>query len=345
MLKYIKNLSLIRKRLTPDLYTIISAAKQTVSDEFAILLAETAKNYNYKSTDEDSDFIYNQFEEIHFSVNAVSIDGYGEFNYFNRLPGRNFFWKNVRLKKKPLTEKRKNQFKQLWNPNSICSWPPEDVKIENFNKHIKNYARSLMTEAYSKTEKFSASFKDGLDIRETLKNWHTNDIYVKENPLIRGSVDTVLIFFEMPLDHEKYTWRTTLWAEHKNESTISIIATNYKDDIIGPGIGRAKYAAIALWYPPRFFNDIWIDKEFSKYYIPEHRLAAAALKYSYEKNVVIVSPAQPDTVLKKIAVEYKKKWIYIPLRKFSRQTISRLREIHILNGHKVRTYAADFIRG
>jgi hypothetical protein len=34
----------------------------------------------------------------------------------------------------------------------------------------------------------------------------------------------------------------------------------------------------------------------------------------------------------------------LPLKRFSGQTIERLRQFHILNGKEVRSYAADFIR-
>ena len=41
----------------------------------------------------------------------------------------------------------------------------------------------------ARTEKFTTSLKDGLDIRETLRNWHTGSLYVKEIPPSKGSLD------------------------------------------------------------------------------------------------------------------------------------------------------------
>ena len=43
--RYIRNLSLLDRRLTPDLYTLIVAAQQTAGDDFALALAETARSY------------------------------------------------------------------------------------------------------------------------------------------------------------------------------------------------------------------------------------------------------------------------------------------------------------
>ena len=47
------NLSLLDRRLTPDLYTLIIAAQQTAGDDFALALAETARDYPHARLDED----------------------------------------------------------------------------------------------------------------------------------------------------------------------------------------------------------------------------------------------------------------------------------------------------
>ena len=44
-LKYIRNLSLIESRFTPDLYTLVIAAKQVCGDQYALHVAETAREY------------------------------------------------------------------------------------------------------------------------------------------------------------------------------------------------------------------------------------------------------------------------------------------------------------
>ncbi|MFK7817894.1 MAG: hypothetical protein AB8G99_04205, partial [Planctomycetaceae bacterium] len=45
--RYVRNLSLIERRMAPDLYTLITAAQQIAGDQFAIQLAETAREYPY----------------------------------------------------------------------------------------------------------------------------------------------------------------------------------------------------------------------------------------------------------------------------------------------------------
>ena len=44
-LHYVRNLCLIERRMTPDLYSLILAAKQVAGDQFAITLAEVAREY------------------------------------------------------------------------------------------------------------------------------------------------------------------------------------------------------------------------------------------------------------------------------------------------------------
>ena len=44
-LQYVRNLALMAHRLTPDLYTLVLAAKQIAGDDFAVTLLETAKTY------------------------------------------------------------------------------------------------------------------------------------------------------------------------------------------------------------------------------------------------------------------------------------------------------------
>ena len=43
----VRNLSLIERRMTPDLYTLVTAAQQIAGDQFAICLAETTREYPF----------------------------------------------------------------------------------------------------------------------------------------------------------------------------------------------------------------------------------------------------------------------------------------------------------
>ena len=58
----------------------------------------------------------------------------------------------------------------------------------------------------------------------------------------------------------------------------------------------------------------------------------------------MVSPKPPTLTWRRIAKRFKKRLIYIPLKRFSGGTVERLRQFHVLNGREIRSYAAEFIR-
>ena len=52
LMKYMRNLSLIERRLTPDLYTLVIGAQQFVGDNYALEVAETARTYPFNGKTE-----------------------------------------------------------------------------------------------------------------------------------------------------------------------------------------------------------------------------------------------------------------------------------------------------
>ena len=203
-------------------------------------------------------------------------------------------------------------------------------------------ALGLLGEDQVKTEEFRASIKDGLDIRETLRQWHSGNIYVKELPPVRGDVGAVIFIFDFAT--EKYPWRSTWLAEHKNESTLSFYATRYLQDMIGPGIGRSFYGGALFIYPPIVISDIWTNKRFQYPDHPVGKLVAAGTYYSNSKYVAYVAPRRPDLELRSLARRMGRHLIYLPLSNFSGYTIRKLRKFHVLQGHLIRSYAQKYIR-
>ncbi|MBI3128451.1 MAG: hypothetical protein HYZ11_12670 [Candidatus Tectomicrobia bacterium] len=373
-LQYVRNLTLQTRRLTPDLFTLVVAAKQCAGDAFALCLAETARKYPYqdpppqsppyeggegkgparRSGRQDFDSPPDQGGgrggEEEGAWNAVRMGiGKAEFpegdvgGMKNRLGGSPVSWRNISLKPKPRPfEKRK--WAQRWDPYGMCSWPPEDTKIESFHTHVREQAKALLGEDLARTEKFTVSIKDGLDMRETLRNWHTGDLYVKEIPPARGSVEVVVFLFESPADPDKYSWRTMWYAEHEEESTLCMYATPFEGNMVGPGIAESQYGGAFFLFPPRHLPDVWRDPRLAFTETLEERLIAGACLHSREKSVALVSPRPPLARWRQIARVLKRHLIYLPLGRFSGETIARVRRFHVLNGRHVRSYAARFIR-
>ena len=87
----------------------------------------------------------------------------------NRLPGPPIHWTTIEIQPKP-DEQITKDWKQRWNPFSQCSWPPEDDLIEQFRRTVFDRASEVMGADMAKTEKFTTSVKDGIDIRDTVRN-------------------------------------------------------------------------------------------------------------------------------------------------------------------------------
>ena len=334
-LKYIRNLSLVERRLTPDLYTLIVAARQIAGDQFAIHLAEAAREYV------ETEWL--PYPEFKMGIGRGELPDGDVVALKSRLPGHPVVWRSCELNRRP-PKIDQQQWAMRWNPFRQCSWPPEDIAIERFRTHVKDHALSILGNDLALTEKFSTSLKDGLDIRETLRNWHTGDLYVKVFPPNRGSLDCVLMLFDSPADPREYPWRITWHAEPHDESTLSFFATDFHDELVGPGIAMASYGGAMFLFPPRPISDVWRDRRFDFTDTLEERLLAAACYHSTERHIALLSDAPPGAGWRRLAKKYGKKLIHVPFAHFSQETVQQLRMFHVLNGQEVRSYAEHFIR-
>jgi hypothetical protein len=259
----------------------------------------------------------------------------------NCLKDFQFVWKNLHLKPEP-TSRQKRNYRFFWDPRGMCSHSPEDARIEHFNTGLREKANTIGREDLANSEKFSVSVRDGIDFRETLRNWHTGDIYVKNFPPSQGAVDTIVIIFDAVHD-ERYPHLATWYAEHNEESTLTFYSTDPFENMIGPGIARSYYGGLSLLFPPRPVPNVF-EMDFSRSPMSlSERLTYGALLFSKERRVGFVSSQKPSTALCKIAAHFKKRLVWIPMSSFSSETLKKLRMFHVLNGKDVRSWAARFI--
>ena len=337
---YARNLSLIERRLTPDLYTLAIAAKQIFGDAFAVHVVEAARDYTPRPgvlTDDPP------YRTVKFAPNKVQLPDGEVCEAVSRLPGPPTSWRTIDLTRRA-PEIDQQTWKQRWNPFRQCSYPPEDRRIETFRTHVKDVALKLIGADLARSEKFSSSLRDGLDVRETLRNWHTGDLYVKVMPPVRGGIDSVVMLFDSPADPRDYPWRVTWHAEHADESTLALFASDWKDDLVGPGIARATYGGCLFLFPPRPVVDIWRDPRLDFCDTLEERTLAAACLYAEEPHVAVLSDAAPGAGFRRLARKFRKKLVHVPLGRMGSATVERLRTVHVLNGKEVRSFAQHFIR-
>jgi len=334
-LKYIRNQSLLERRMTPSFYTIVQSAQQMMGDPFAVHLVNTATQYPYEYP--------LPWPTARLGIDQADLPGEGVHRLVSLLPGPKLEWSSLELQRppKPLDQER---WGSRWNPYMQCSWPEEDTQIESFRSRIVERARQLLGADLARTEKFTTSIMDGIDLRETLRHWYDGSLYVKVNPPSIGHLDATVMVFDSEPDPRHYDWRATWFSEHPEESTLAFFATHFKNQMIGPGIAMATYGGSMFLYPPRPIPDIWQDPRLDFAETLEQRLIAAACLHSQSRHIALMSPTPPGLVFKKIAKRFGRKLVHVPLAHFSDSVIQQLRIFHVLNGRKVRSYAANFIR-
>ena len=338
---YLRNLAVQQGYLTPDLPGMVEAAKGVFGNAFAAKVLEAARYYPYFDPLDSED---GQLEigRDHIREPASAFSDGEPAQAFNLLEDVPKAWKTIRLKKEPDREKQK-RYRYNWDPRGMCSHTPEDDRIEGFNRAVRRRSQDLDLQGYARTEKLSSSLKDGIDIRETLRNWTTGGIYVREIPPAKGRVDTVVILFDAEHD-ERYPSHTTWYAEHPEESTLTFFATDPLSKLIGPGISEAEYGGLSLLFPPRHVSNVFElpAQEFGFANLSE-QLVYGALLNSEEKSVAVVSQTRPSLRLKRLAARFRKRLVWVPMASFSAETLRRLRKFHILNGKQVRAWASRFI--
>ncbi|MEM8733717.1 MAG: hypothetical protein AAGG44_05830 [Planctomycetota bacterium] len=341
-LKYIRNQSLLERRMTPDLYTVASSSQQIMGDQYSIHLIDTAKNYPFEG---ESDLAKATLgiDQLRLPSGYSSGSGEEAVSVVSRLPGQPVSWRTLELRKKPGLDEQA-EWKTSWNPHSQCSWPPEDNLIESFRARVADRAKAIMGTDLARSEKFSTSIKDGIDIRETLRHWYDGEIYVKVMPPSIGNLDCCVMLFDTPADPREYPWRTTWFAEHQEESTLAFYATNFADEMVGPGIALATYGGAMFLFPPVAIPDIWHDPRLDFADDLESRLVGAACLHARENQIALLSPTAPGATFRQIARRFRKRLVHVPLSSFNDAVVQQLRMVHVLNGSEVRSYASHFIR-
>jgi hypothetical protein len=225
----------------------------------------------------------------------------------------------------------------------LCSYPPEDIVIEEYGRSLQKKCLQILQDETSSVEPFTVSMLDGIDIRDTIRNWSEKRIYVKNQRMIRGGVGSVVVIFDEDDHDEKYTYRMTWLGEHEQESDMAFYGTAPGDKIVGPGICRCEYGGFLMTYPPRRLYNIWRDSDYVMFQRKSERLLVAALDYSLERSVVYVAARPPRSYMKSIAEQLRRNIIYIPIGSLTSARLKKIRIFHILSGHDKRAIAKEYI--
>jgi hypothetical protein len=265
--------------------------------------------------------------------------------------------RRMQLHRMPLREKRmrlprglknrpKERFPGEWaqqiDGDAICSYPPEDLVIEDYGRMLRQKARSMLSEDRTHVEPFRTSLLDGIDVRETIRNWHRGEIWVRRSERLAGDVGAVVVIFdEDPAD--RFPYCTTWLGEHQNESDMAFYSTFPFDHMIGPGIGRAEYGGFLMALPSRRMFDVWSDPDYDLAESKSERLLLAGLDYSLERHVLYVAAKPPRSVFRNAAARLGRNIIYLPIGQLSPAKLKKIRVVHVLDGYQRRRAAKEFL--
>jgi len=331
--RYLRNLAAINHELVPGLFDMTVAARSIVDDNYAWEVWELANRYPAQQAESDWTTIKISGEEMWLNSRQIRIR--------RRLPRPKQLLKPRGLKDRK-REKKPGEWAEELDGSSICSYPPEDLLIEDYGRFLKQRAKSILSAERMRTQEFTTSLLDGIDLRETIRNWHEGKIYVKELNKIAGEVGSVVVVFDEDRDN-KFPYTTTWLGENQNESDMAFYSTMPFDHLVGPGIGRAEYGGFLMTLPPRRMFDVWHDSDYDMAESKAEVLLLAGIDYSVEKHVVYVAAKPPRSMFRGIAGRLGRSILYVPIGSLSPAKLKKLRVVHVLDSHARRETAKDYI--
>jgi len=334
MARFTRNLASIGNDLVAGVFDLTVAARSVVDDNYAYEVWQTANRYPVQK--DSSDLL----ETVNISGEEIWLNT-KKLRLRRRLPRP-----KQRLAPRGLKQRKKEQFEGEWarqtDGTAICSYPPEDLVIEDYGRFLKKKAKSMLSEERSRTEPFTTSILDGIDLRETIRNWHQRKIFVRQLDRVAGEVGAAVVVFDEDRE-DRYQYLTTWLGEHQNESDMAFYSTYPFEHLVGPGIGRAEYGGFLMTLPPRRMFDVWSDADYDFAQNKPERLLLAALDYSVQRYVVYVAAKPPRSIFRSIAAHLNRRIVYIPIGALNPAKLKKLRVVHVLDSYERRNQAKEYL--
>jgi hypothetical protein len=332
--RYVRNYALLAGRLVPDLFQLLAAARGCVDDNFAYACCRLATHYPWQQAEAELPTSRLTPEEVWGGSRSI------RFRPRQPRPGKGLSPLRFLKRKK---EKKPGEWLEGFDDPAICSYPPEDLAIEEYGRFLKKKGAAQLSAEQVRTEPFTASLLDGIDLRETIRNLHEGKIYVREEQRVKGGVGGVVVIFDEDRANARFPYLMTWLGEHDQESDMAFYATSPADNIVGPGICRCEYGGFLLSYPPRRMRDVWTDPDYAFARGKHELLLLAALDYAPERHIIYAAPRPPRSMFRQLAARLDRKIVYLPLGTLSPVKLKRLRVLHILHGHDKRAVAKDYV--
>lgn len=331
--RYTRNLALVANDLSAGIFDLTVAARGIADDNYAWDVWESGGRYPPQQDTSDLLTVRISGEEMWRDTRRIRLR--------RRLPST-----KRRLRPYGLKPRKKEKFPGEWasqiNGGGICSYPPEDLVVEDYGRYLKQKGKSILSEERVRVEPYSTSLLDGIDIRETIRKWYEGRIYVRQFQKVHGEVGSIVVIFDEDRDN-RYPYMTTWLGENQNESDMAFYSTFPFDNLVGPGIGRAEYGGFLMSLPPRRMYDVWHDADYEFAESKSERLLLAALDYSIHRYVVYVAARPPRSIFRTIASRVGRTIVYIPIGQLSPVSLKKIRVVHVLDGYDKRDIAKDYL--
>ncbi|MGD0870527.1 MAG: hypothetical protein ABSB88_13300 [Bryobacteraceae bacterium] len=331
--RYSRNLALVGNDLSPGLFDLAVAARGVADDNYAWEVWEAASRYPPQQTACDLMTVRIAGDEVWMDTRRIRLR--------RRLPSTKRRLRPIGLKARK-KEKIPGEWASQLHGTSICSYPPEDLVVEDYGRFLKKKGKSILSEERVRVEPFTTSILDGIDMRETIRKWYEGRIWVRQFQKIHGEVGSIVVIFDDDRD-DRYPYTTTWLGENQNESDMAFYSTLPFDHLVGPGIGRAEYGGFLMSLPPRRMYDVWQDADYEFAESKSERLLLAALDYSIHHYVVYVAAKPPRSIFKTIASRVGRAVIYIPIGQLSPVSLKKIRVVHVLDGYEKREIAKEYL--
>jgi hypothetical protein len=331
---FVRRYARIRGQLIGGLYEWVVGARGVGDDNLAWEVFDVARCYPWQENTAEIETARVDGELLDLGTRTVRFR-----RRFMRVKQRPIA---VPVRSRPTTDEP-GEWLQAFQGDSICSYPPEDIVVEDWGRHLKQRAVSVLSAERSRSEPFTTSMLDGIDLRETLLRLHEGRIWVREQGRDVGSAGSVVMIFDEDREGTGFPYLMSWLGEHEQESDMALFATDPLQQVVGPGIMRATYGGFMLTYPPGRLYDVWQDSDYRMARSKPEVLLMAAVDYSTDKLVVHVGPHPPGARMRSYAAARSRRIVHLPLGSLSPASIRKVRVVHILAGREKREIAKDYV--
>ncbi|RJR27233.1 MAG: hypothetical protein C4582_00885, partial [Desulfobacteraceae bacterium] len=184
LFKFARNYALVSGGLAPGFFQLVVAARGAADDNFAYEVWDKGSEYPWQSENPGLPVLFLDGEDLFLDQKSI--------RFHRRIKAM-----RRRLVAVPVKRRKREKYPGEWRSKfkglAICSYPPEDVVIEGYGRYLQKRALEIKAEGNSRIEPFTSSLLDGIDLRETVRNWAEGRIYVRADRPVRGKVGSVVV--------------------------------------------------------------------------------------------------------------------------------------------------------